>query len=125
MYRSVVERRQSFQNIKLLPWAETGFYQFKTIFKCYYCNLEKYHLSETINVWQQHYKWNPFCSYVLIRRGPLKIEPQMCVVCMERERNVCLWPCRHAIGCEECVGTLEHCPMCRQTIEKVFKIFLT
>jgi hypothetical protein len=125
MYRSVLERRNSFANVKLKHWAECGFFQFEHIYKCYYCHLEKYHLTDATNVWQQHYRWNPFCPYVLIRRGRLTIDPQVCTICMERMRDTCIWPCRHIISCHECVSILEYCPMCRKSIEAVFKIFLT
>ena len=125
MYRSVVERRASFINPNLRHWAECGFFQFNQVYKCYYCHLEKYHLSDTSHVWQQHYRWNPYCPYVLIRRGRLIFDSQVCVICMERAKDTCLWPCRHAISCQECVSTMEHCPICRQSIEKIFKIFLT
>jgi hypothetical protein len=40
-----------------------------------------------------------------------------CVVCLEREREVVLHPCRHYCLCIECSDRLRQCPMCRRRIE--------
>jgi hypothetical protein len=40
-----------------------------------------------------------------------------CVVCLEREREVVLHPCRHYCLCIECSNSLSKCPICRRRIE--------
>jgi hypothetical protein len=40
-----------------------------------------------------------------------------CVVCLEREREVVLHPCRHYCLCIECSGHLRQCPICRRQIK--------
>ena len=42
-----------------------------------------------------------------------------CVVCLDREREVVLDPCRHYCLCRECSNSLSKCPMCRRRIEDV------
>ena len=44
---------------------------------------------------------------------------RMCVVCLDREREVVLDPCRHYSICRECSNYLDICPMCRRRIEYV------
>ena len=42
-----------------------------------------------------------------------------CVVCLDREREVVLNPCRHYSLCRECSNSLDICPMCRAPIQGV------
>jgi hypothetical protein len=42
-----------------------------------------------------------------------------CVVCLDREREVVLHPCRHYCLCLECSNRLRQCPMCRRQIEYI------
>ena len=41
-----------------------------------------------------------------------------CVVCLDREREVVLDPCRHYCLCGECSNSLTECPICRKRIQK-------
>ena len=41
-----------------------------------------------------------------------------CVVCLEREREVVLDPCRHYCLCKQCSNSLTKCPICRKQIQK-------
>lgn len=127
MYRSTRKRRATFTDASLAveQWADTGFYQDDTIFKCFYCDLIRHQLVGD-NPWLEHYRWNPFCPYVLIRRGRLTFEANTCVVCLTRQRETVFLPCRHAVACVHCVATLANqCPMCRQHIGMVWRIFIT
>ena len=48
----------------------------------------------------------------------------VCIVCMDREREILLRPCNHFCVCQDCVGQLSgHCPMCRQPIQDRERIF--
>lgn len=61
------------------------------------------------------------------------LQRPICVVCEERECNVCIDPCGHAMFCYACLTTLhqkalrEHkpfcCPSCRGNVGKVLKIY--
>jgi hypothetical protein len=42
---------------------------------------------------------------------------RVCVVCLDRERDVVLDPCRHYCLCMECSDRLRECPICRGRIE--------
>lgn len=47
------------------------------------------------------------------------LNPQVCVICMERPRNV-IFDCRHHCCCRKCAGAkeLKNCPICRAEISK-------
>jgi len=44
------------------------------------------------------------------------VENLLCKICMEKEKNVLLLPCRHFICCSECVSSIATCPLCRAKI---------
>ena len=54
-------------------------------------------------------------------------EAQECVVCMEQEKSYVLVPCGHAVVCQSCaeniMATTRACPVCRQHVEQVIKLF--
>jgi hypothetical protein len=56
----------------------------------------------------------------------IREETRLCVICLEHEKNVVLWPCGHMFICEHCSQDLylRSCPMCRRSIEGRTKVFL-
>jgi len=50
-----------------------------------------------------------------------------CTVCMDRPRDTLLVPCHHMCLCASCANILQNqggaCPICRQTITQVLKVF--
>ena len=52
-----------------------------------------------------------------------------CAICMDQSRNSVLRPCNHMITCYECSMLLlnrqDNCPVCREKIEEVIKIFMS
>jgi hypothetical protein len=62
-----------------------------------------------------------FVWIISFKLGDLQLKwskrDRTCVVCLEREREVVLHPCRHYCLCLECSSSLSRCPMCRQRIE--------
>jgi hypothetical protein len=44
---------------------------------------------------------------------------KMCVVCLERERDVVLYPCTHCCLCRECKDSVHICPICRSSVRQV------
>lgn len=52
-------------------------------------------------------------------------ERSQCVICMDRRKECIFMPCSHVVTCMTC-GTREDlavCPVCRQKIERRFKVF--
>jgi len=52
-----------------------------------------------------------------------------CKVCMERQANMLLWPCRHLVTCEPCYNKIRRsrnsaCPVCQKRITKATRVFL-
>ena len=47
----------------------------------------------------------------------------LCIICMERERNIVTAPCRHLCLCSHCVRRVKQCPLCRKKIKKPVRVF--
>jgi hypothetical protein len=52
-----------------------------------------------------------------------------CAICMDKPRNSVLRPCAHCITCYDCSMLLlnrqDNCPVCREKIDEVIKIFMS
>lgn len=66
---------------------------FGTRIKCYKCGTEK----ERLN--------------------PEKTDGQ-CVICMERDADMCIKICGHVICCSICIQQIDYCPMCKKKYDK-------
>ena len=56
-----------------------------------------------------------------------RVEQSLCVVCLERHRNVVLRPCFHLALCETCCRAMaddQRCPICRTVCEQVDVIMM-
>ncbi|AKR17350.1 IAP-3 [Urbanus proteus nucleopolyhedrovirus] len=53
----------------------------------------------------------------------VEVESNLCKICYERERNVCFVPCGHAIACGICACSFKNCPLCRDNIVNILKIY--
>jgi hypothetical protein len=56
-------------------------------------------------------------------------EQNFCCICKESPKTILLLPCRHICLCEECSdnfrnGRLENCPVCRQTIVDILRVYI-
>eukprot|EP01000_Liburna_glaciale_P003784 NODE_3185_length_485_cov_774.165138_g2542_i0.p1 GENE.NODE_3185_length_485_cov_774.165138_g2542_i0~~NODE_3185_length_485_cov_774.165138_g2542_i0.p1 ORF type:complete len:150 (-),score=76.09 NODE_3185_length_485_cov_774.165138_g2542_i0:34-462(-) len=40
----------------------------------------------------------------------------LCVVCMESQKEVIFYPCRHKVACRGCAEKVGQCPMCRADV---------
>lgn len=51
----------------------------------------------------------------------------LCLICLERPRDVCLLPCKHVIICGRCVCSIhnQQCPVCRAEFYKIVQVFLS
>jgi len=48
----------------------------------------------------------------------------LCVVCIDRTKDMLFYPCMHVSCCGLCGEELKECPMCRGNITKKSKIYL-
>jgi len=51
-----------------------------------------------------------------------KEDQKLCIICLERPRDILFLPCGHFSVCSECAD-LTTCPICRITVEKKQKVF--
>mmetsp|Transcript_68739 Transcript_68739/g.80119 ORF Transcript_68739/g.80119 Transcript_68739/m.80119 type:complete len:401 (+) Transcript_68739:72-1274(+) len=50
-------------------------------------------------------------------------EKELCVICMDRIREVVYMPCAHFLTCPLCSPCLKDCPICTKKVEKYLKIY--
>src|SRR5947209_582714 len=43
----------------------------------------------------------------------INIKEEPCVVCMDKEREICIKSCGHLAYCQECASKMQECPICR------------
>lgn len=60
-----------------------------------------------------------------IKDEEMKEEENLCVVCMDSERNSVLLECGHICVCYNCAKMLHQCPMCRKTIARIVKTYVS
>lgn len=51
------------------------------------------------------------------------IDERTCKVCLDRVSNCVFQPCGHVCCCVSCSSALKKCPICRQTLHKVYKFY--
>jgi baculoviral IAP repeat-containing protein 7/8 len=119
---------------------------------CFYngCSLKDW--TENDDPWKEHAYWFENCPYVLLKKGKEFVQmvisefkcmqidekqqeeentntenenKELCKICYEQIRNICLLPCGHVIICLDCSLNLVKCPICRTMIEEKKKIFFS
>ncbi|AAN28066.1 inhibitor of apoptosis - 1 [Rachiplusia ou multiple nucleopolyhedrovirus] len=132
--------------------AEAGFFYTgrgdETV--CFFCDccVRDWHTNE--DAWQRHVTENPQCYFVLSVKGKEFCQNSItvthvdkrdddnlnenaddidekyeCKVCLERQRDAVLMPCRHFCVCVQCYfGLDQKCPTCRQDVTNFIKIFV-
>lgn len=65
------------------------------------------------------------CNAVTIQNGnqekPGAVDK--CSICWESERDCLILPCRHNVSCVKCIKSIKSCPLCRNTIEDIIRIY--
>ncbi|AGA16181.1 iap-1 protein [Thysanoplusia orichalcea nucleopolyhedrovirus] len=116
---------------------------------CFFCDccVRDWHSNE--DAWQRHAAENPQCYFVLSVKGKdfchnlvtvnhvderddnsdenanTIEEKYECKICLERQRDAVLMPCRHFCVCVQCYfGLDQKCPTCRQDVTDFIKIFV-
>lgn len=50
-------------------------------------------------------------------------EASRCVVCWDHERDCLIMPCKHNASCVKCTKSLKTCPICRNEVQDILKIY--
>ena len=50
-------------------------------------------------------------------------EQNVCVICLENQRNAVILPCGHVCGCRQCLLQVRSCPICREDIDRLVPMF--
>lgn len=63
-------------------------------------------------------------DFFLLLSDSIEMNPvKSCVVCQLEEANFVTLPCSHLATCLTCVSSLDKCPICREKISAILKIF--
>lgn len=56
---------------------------------------------------------------------PVNLNEKLCVICLDKQIEIVIIPCRHMVLCSECCVNLKQCPMCRTdfTVNQIIKVF--
>lgn len=46
-----------------------------------------------------------------------------CVICLDQKSNTTFIPCGHVATCETCSTKVQQCPVCRETITNIQKLY--
>jgi predicted component of type VI protein secretion system len=46
-----------------------------------------------------------------------------CVICWENEKDCLIMPCRHNASCIKCTKVLKNCPICRNPLKNIIRIY--
>merc|ERR1712228_1032551 len=57
---------------------------------------------------------------------------KMCIICHERPKQDCIFPCMHVVVCQVCAGDLKNasgpgsgtCPACHEPFEKIERVYI-
>ena len=55
--------------------------------------------------------------------GPVSEEKELCIICMDRIREIVYMPCAHFLACPLCSPCVHECPICSKKIEKHLRIY--
>ena len=55
------------------------------------------------------------------------IDERTCIICMDKEILYLFMPCKHLVSCENCAKNpaVKECPVCRKTIQKRLKTYMS
>ena len=51
------------------------------------------------------------------------IDNPKCVICWDNEKDCLIMPCRHNASCIKCTKVLKNCPICRNPLKNIIKIY--
>jgi hypothetical protein len=116
---------------------------------CFFCDARVRDWHQNDDAWQRHNSQNPQCFFVVSvkgkdykhRRDSELVEENHvsenvvadddvqekleCIICLERQRDVALLPCKHFCVCVQCYfGLQEKCPTCQQDVTDFLKVFV-
>lgn len=61
-------------------------------------------------------------SVLMEENERLKSE-RLCVICLNKDKNVLFLPCAHLAACLDCSFNLQNCPICRSKIQATVRTY--
>lgn len=104
--------RLSFEGVQSEPYLLTQ----NTVFKI--GNSAMYKVIVPPRVQEIHNELN-----TIISKENSSFENSKCVVCWDNDRDCLIMPCRHNTSCIKCTKSLKSCPICRNPLQDIIRIY--
>ena len=66
---------------------------------------------------------NPEMNTLTSKENTPSGENSKCVICWENERDCLIMPCRHNVTCIKCTKSIKNCPICRNSMKDMIRIY--
>lgn len=66
---------------------------------------------------------NPEMNTLTSKENTPSGENSKCVICWENERDCLIMPCRHNVSCIRCTKAIKNCPICRNPLKDMIRIY--
>ena len=111
---------------------------------CFSCGLKIHMWEPGDDPWEEHAKFEPHCAHLVLGKGwkfihdvrremillstnSTGIERQpgypKCVICLTNDMGAIYFPCGHACTCRQCGASVSDCPMCKNKILYIARMF--
>merc|ERR1712130_278616 len=60
---------------------------------------------------------------VRVKMNQIHESNQLCVICLDNDKNIVLQPCNHFVFCDECSRDRQDCPLCHANITERISVF--
>lgn len=144
-------RLKSFKNwlntqTPVQDFIKSGFYWTEKEQKltCFYCHAAFEDDLPFEELLEKHYKLSPCCLFArkkflsqtfknLPKKDQSSYSPEMqkrnqdrllCIICCEKEKEVVFRNCGHFISCKSCANGFDKCPICRENISDIMKVYI-
>lgn len=123
-------------------FSEAGFFHlcgYDTL-QCFSCGLILLSWQENDCPWGEHIKYSTGCSHLYLNKvsdwsqllrskhfgshsdeKKSKLGPE-CIICLDKNRGVCFYPCEHLLVCTNCAAANTNCPLCRSEIHFAVRV---
>uniref|UniRef100_A0A1B0D401 Uncharacterized protein n=1 Tax=Phlebotomus papatasi TaxID=29031 RepID=A0A1B0D401_PHLPP len=111
-------------NVDRQKLAMLGFYFTKApdCVTCVFCGLTVWQWLATDDELIEHLKHSPNCPLLNL---PSKSSNKACKICYGRDYNVAFVPCGHVVACKSCASSVKKCPICRECIKSVTRLYFS
>lgn len=122
---------------------------YEDVVYCFCCGIGLKNWLKSDDPWVQHAMYSPNCTFLKSSKGadfiesccrimrtstlgdnqndtavPVEYgETKLCKICYQVPCNMALVPCGHVVACDRCAVKFDNCPVCRQQIRSIVRLY--